>query len=149
MPFSIDKRITSTCFELADWSLSRVFLKNNANYPWFILVPRQDRIQEIDQLSTEQQHVLIDEISTLSQLIKQQFKPDKLNVGTLGNMVPQLHIHVIARFKHDKLWPAGVWQDNQETKLYTENEAKRLLITMRELINMVATGGLEPPTSAL
>ncbi len=115
---TIDPRITTTCFQLADWPLSRVFLKNNANYPWFILVPRQDNIQEIDQLSHPQQHTLIEEITKLSTLVKSRFKPDKLNIGTLGNIVSQLHIHVIARFTHDALWPHGVWQEGVETQPY-------------------------------
>ena len=127
MSFSIDPRITTTCFELGDWPLCRVFLKNNANYPWFILVPRQEHIQEIDQLPMELQHTLIEEISALSRLVKQQFKPDKLNVGTLGNIVSQLHIHIIARFTSDKLWPQGVWQEQQETKPYETDDLEALL----------------------
>lgn len=134
MPFSIDSRIASTCFELGDWPLCRVFLKNNANYPWFILVPRQAHVQEIDELPQALQHTLIEEISRLSQLVKQQFKPNKLNIGTLGNIVPQLHIHVIARFTHDLLWPHGIWQEQQETKPYEADELNRLLTTMHDLI---------------
>lgn len=127
MTFIIDERITSTCFKITDWPLSSVFLKNNANYPWFILVPRHDNLQEIDQLPTALQHTLIEEISALSRMVKNEFKPDKINVGTLGNIVPQLHIHVIARFKHDALWPHSVWQDAQETRAY-ENEALDTLL---------------------
>ena len=136
MTFYIDPRITSTCFELGDWPLSRVFLKDNANYPWFILVPRQENAQEIDQLPVELQHTLIEEISTLSCGVKQQFKPDKLNVGTLGNIVPQLHIHVIARFTHDDLWPQGVWQDLQETRPYEIAGLDGLVKKMRKLLDL-------------
>lgn len=133
MTIAIDHRITSTCFELTDWPLCRVFLKNNASYPWFILVPRVDNIQEIDQLPTSMQHTLIDEISRLSSLIKTQFKPDKVNVGALGNIVSQLHIHVIARFTHDDLWPHSVWQATLVDKPYGEDEAKALLEKMTPL----------------
>lgn len=128
---TIDPRITSTCFKLADWSLSTVFLKNNAHYPWFILVPRHDNIQEIDQLPQSLQHVLMDEISRLSSIVKTQFHPDKLNVGTLGNIVPQLHIHVIARFTHDGLWPQGIWQESQTTRPYNDEEIDQLLEPLR------------------
>ncbi len=131
MNTSIDPRITSTCFTLADWPLSRVFLKNNANYPWFILVPRQDNIQDIDQLPQALQHTLIDEISRLSSIVKAHFQPDKLNVGTLGNMVPQLHIHVIARFTHDMLWPHGIWQASQTTTPYQEDKIHELIELLR------------------
>lgn len=124
---TIDPRIASTCYQLADWPLSRVYLKNNAHYPWFILVPRQDNIQEIDQLPQPLQHQLIEEISQLSTIVKKQFKPDKLNVGTLGNIVSQLHIHVIARFTHDDLWPHGVWQTALTSTPYTDAEIDKLI----------------------
>ena len=117
---TIDPRITDTCFELGDWPLSRVFLKNNAHYSWFILVPRHDFVQEIVELSPSCRHQLIDEISSLSSIIKAYFKPDKLNVGTLGNIVPQLHIHVIGRFTHDPLWPHAIWQSAQTSVPYTQ-----------------------------
>ncbi len=127
MTFFIDQRITSTCFELADWPLCRVYLKNNARHPWFILVPRVDNIQEMDQLSPALQHTLIEEISRLSAIVKSQFKPDKLNVGALGNIVSQIHIHVIARFRHDDLWPHGVWQPALKDVPYEKNALDVLL----------------------
>lgn len=126
MTFLVDHRITSTCSQIAEWPLCRVFLKNNANYPWFILIPRQENIQEIDQLPETLQHTLIQEISKLTSIVKAQFKPHKMNVGALGNVVSQLHIHVVARFTHDKLWPHGVWQE-QEHMPYEENEMKQLI----------------------
>jgi diadenosine tetraphosphate (Ap4A) HIT family hydrolase len=134
MNFSIDPRITSTCFHLADWSLSSVFLKNNANYPWLILVPREAGIQDMDQLPQPLQHTLMDEINRLSAIVKQQFQPDKLNVGTLGNIVSQLHIHVVARYTHDELWPHGIWQAAQTTQPYTHAEIAPLLNTLKRMI---------------
>lgn len=133
MTFAIDSRITSTCFELTNWPLSRVFLKNNAHYPWFILVPRQDNIQEINQLSQSLQHTLIEEVSHLSSIVKTHFKPDKLNVGTLGNIVSQLHIHVIARFTHDNLWPHGVWQNDLTNTPYDKLDLDPLLEQLNKL----------------
>ena len=130
----IDNRISCTCFELGDWPLSRVFLKNNANYPWFILVPRQENITDICQLPSALRHVLIDEISELSSIVSAYFKPDKLNVGALGNMVPQLHLHVIARFTHDELWPHGVWQQAQTTTPYTKEKLDELLMYFRRQV---------------
>ena len=116
---------------LTDWPLCRVFLKNNAAYPWFLLVPRIENIQEIYQLPKASQHQLIDEISQLSTIVNTQFNPDKLNVGTLGNMVSQLHIHVVARFKHDSLWPHGIWQAAQTDILYHEETVNALLKTLK------------------
>ncbi len=134
MTFTVDGRITSSCFELGDWPLSRVYLKNNADYPWLILVPRLNNIQDIDQLAQSSRYLLIDEISQLSSIARACFNPDKLNVGTLGNSVPQLHLHVIARFTHDKLWPHGVWQAAQTTTPYPEESLKPLLIKLKSLI---------------
>jgi diadenosine tetraphosphate (Ap4A) HIT family hydrolase len=134
MGFIVDERITSTCFELGDWSLSRLFLKNNANYPWLILVPRQIDIQELHQLPTSAQHELIEEVGRLSSLVNRYFLPDKLNVGALGNIVSQLHIHVIARFKDDALWPHGVWQAAQIERPYTHEELDALIHPLRCLV---------------
>ena len=135
MTFLIDDRILSTCSEVTDGPLSRVFLKNNANYPWFILVPRQKNIQDIDQLSAQSRHLFMEEISALSSIVKLYFKPDKLNVGSLGNIVPQLHVHVIARFKYDELWPHGVWQSALTTSPYDEHTLKRLISDLRNVVN--------------
>lgn len=132
--FSIDSQILSSCFHLGEWPLSTVLLKNNANYPWLILVPRIQNITEIDQLTQNARALLIEEISTLSSLVKTYFRPDKLNVGTLGNMVAQLHIHVVGRFIRDKLWPQGIWQNAQETSIYSEKELSVLLNDLKTQI---------------
>lgn len=136
MNISIDERITSTCFNLIDWPLSRVFLKNNALYPWLILVPRQDNLQEILQLPQHLQHTLIDEISALSSIVKAYFQPEKLNVGTLGNIVSQLHIHVIGRFSHDDLWPHGVWQAGLESIVYEKEILNKIIPDLQNLLGV-------------
>ena len=130
----IDKRIVSSCFELGDWPLSRVFLKDAVDYPWFILVPRVENIQELYQLSGSIRHQLMDEVSALSTKVQDYFKPDKLNVGTLGNIVSQLHCHVVARFSNDKLWPHGVWQAAQTSSTYSVPQRDALLKDWREII---------------
>ncbi|VEG90074.1 HIT family protein [Legionella spiritensis] len=135
MSFIVDPRIVSTCIELGDWSLSRVFLKNNADYPWLILVPRVDNIQDLDQLPQELQHTLMDEISRLSTLVRDYFTPDKINVATLGNIVSQLHVHVVARFTNDRLWPHGIWQDVQPSPSREENARQTLVEELRIRIN--------------
>ena len=126
MAFHIDSRIESTCIHVCDWPLSRVFLKNNADYPWLILVPRYENVRAMDQLPKSLQHQLMDEISALSTHVREHFKPDAINVGALGNIVQQLHIHVIARFTHDSLWPHSVWQATKDSPLYTEEELNAL-----------------------
>ena len=98
---------------------------NDSQYPWFILVPRQAGLREIIDLSEELQIVFLQESAKLSKLIQQVFTPDKLNVAALGNMVPQLHIHHIARFKSDPAWPAPVWGKLPAIP-YTDEQIKQL-----------------------
>ena len=140
MTFLVNNQILSTCFEVADGPLSCILLKNNANYPWLILVPRQENIQDIDQLSRQSRDLFMEEISQLSSIVKQYFKPDKLNIGALGNIVPQLHMHIIARYKHDELWPHGVWQSAQTTHPYTESTRNQLIGDLRNLLNQSCDG---------
>ncbi|WP_042142497.1 MULTISPECIES: HIT domain-containing protein [unclassified Pseudoalteromonas] len=107
--FELAPELKRDCIELADWPLCKVLLLNDSQYPWFILVPRQNYLKEIIDLSEQDQIVFIKESAILSKLIQEVFNPDKLNVAAIGNMVPQLHIHHIARFKNDVAWPAPVW----------------------------------------
>lgn len=92
-----------------DWPLCQLRLINDKHYPWFILVPRQNDIREIIDLSNEDQLLLWQESQKLSRLLKQCYAPDKLNIAALGNMVRQLHLHHIGRFTSDAAWPAPVW----------------------------------------
>ena len=125
MLFSLAPELARDCIELADWPLCKVLLMNDSQYPWFILVPRQAGLREIIDLSEELQIVFLQESAKLSKLIQQVFTPDKLNVAALGNMVPQLHIHHIARFKSDPAWPAPVW--GKLTAIpYTDEQIKQL-----------------------
>ena len=82
---------------------------HDANYPWFILVPERDNITEIYQLSCEDQWQLTQESSYLAQCLAKAFTAEKINVAALGNVVPQLHIHHIVRYRNDPAWPAPVW----------------------------------------
>jgi diadenosine tetraphosphate (Ap4A) HIT family hydrolase len=82
---------------------------NNQQYPWVILVPRVEDAVELIDLSQAQQHELMDEISLVSKVLNQSYDPDKLNIATIGNIVRQLHIHVVARYRSDPAWPSPVW----------------------------------------
>lgn len=94
---------------VARFALSDLQLMDDANHPWLILVPRVENAVEWVDLDEAQQAELTREISRASRLLKSVFEPHKLNVAALGNMVPQLHIHVIARFREDIAWPRPVW----------------------------------------
>ena len=94
---------------LASFTLCELRLMDDANYPWLILVPRIADATELIDLDADQRHRLTDEIDIVARALRGLLQPDKLNVAALGNMVPQLHVHVIARFRDDPGWPAPVW----------------------------------------
>ncbi|TWE02208.1 diadenosine tetraphosphate (Ap4A) HIT family hydrolase [Pseudomonas sp. AG1028] len=107
--FVLDSRLQQDTFVLGDLPLSRVLLSNDARYPWFILVPRREDVTEVFQLSAEDQQALWAETALLGEVLKDAFKADKINIATLGNVVSQLHMHVIVRYRTDDAWPAPVW----------------------------------------
>ena len=82
---------------------------NDARYPWIIAVPRRNKIREIYELKSRDQLLLLREINLMAEIIKSKFKSDKINIGAMGNIVPQLHIHIVGRKENDPAWPAPVW----------------------------------------
>lgn len=107
--FDLDQRLQEDTFVLGDFPLCRLLLSKDANYPWFILVPRRADISELFQLSDGDQAQLWKETTFLAETLKDSFAADKMNVATLGNVVSQLHMHVIVRKRNDPAWPAPVW----------------------------------------
>lgn len=107
--FHLHDRLEADTAPVAQLPLCRVLLMDNRVWPWLILVPAQPGLTEIHQLSREDQHRLVDEIALASRTLEVLFAPDKINVGALGNLVSQLHVHVIARSKGDPAWPGPVW----------------------------------------
>jgi len=122
--FTLDHRLDESSLFIEDWPLCRVALKNDTTWPWLYLVPRHDGIREIYELTTADQAQLVKEISLASRALKELYQPDKINTAALGNMVPQLHIHVFARFKNDPAWPKPVWAVQQDEIPYTEKTAR-------------------------
>ena len=108
-PFELHPQLAKDSIWLADWPLCQVRLINDQNYPWFLLVPRRIGARDIIDLTDDDQMLLWQESRKLSLWLRQQFQPEKLNVAALGNLVPQLHLHHIARFSYDAAWPAPVW----------------------------------------
>lgn len=107
--FVLHERLAADTVPLDDWPLCRVLLMNDASYPWLILVPRRAGLSELHDVAPGDMPQLVDEICQASRALQSSFAPDKINVGALGNMVAQLHIHVIARFRDDPAWPGPVW----------------------------------------
>ncbi|MDQ7003971.1 MAG: HIT domain-containing protein [Ghiorsea sp.] len=102
-------QLKKDCFILGRFELCLLLLINDNQYPWFILVPQRENISEIHQLSENEQQQLMRESSLLGKTIETAFHADKINIAALGNMVPQLHIHHIVRYKDDAAWPKPVW----------------------------------------
>ena len=107
--FCLDERLAASTHEVARWALSCVLLKDDANFPWLILVPERPSLTELHDLKPGDLETVTDEIVRASRALQAVFKPGKINVAALGNQVPQLHIHVIARFADDPAWPRPVW----------------------------------------
>lgn len=107
--FVLHERLAADTVFLASWPLSDLLLMNDAHYPWLILVPRRAGVSEVFQLSEVDQQQLLKESSWLGKWLMVQFNGDKLNVAALGNLVPQLHVHHVVRFRSDVAWPAPVW----------------------------------------
>lgn len=107
--FELHPQLASDTQPVAHLPLCDLLLMDDANHPWLILVPRVPDAVEIIDLPEDAQAELIREISTASRALRTAFKPDKINVAALGNMVPQLHVHLIARYTSDIAWPRPVW----------------------------------------
>jgi len=107
--FTFHERLARDTVPVADGPLSFVRLMNDRTYPWLVLVPRRSDLREMHDLTATEQGQLMVEITAASRCLERLFASDKINVGALGNLVPQLHIHVIARFTSDPAWPGPVW----------------------------------------
>ncbi|MDP4024308.1 HIT family protein [Methylobacterium sp. NEAU 140] len=113
--FDLDPRLAADTVHLGDLALSRVLLMDDARFPWLILVPRRPGLCEITDLPPEEAALLWEEIRTGVGVMQALAKPDKVNVGALGNVVAQLHVHVVGRFRSDPAWPGPVWGHGART----------------------------------
>ena len=107
--FELHPQLDKDCLVLGDFPLCRLLLNNDSHYPWFILVPRREQITEVFELNEQDPLQLHRESLHLSRVLHDVFRADKLNVAALGNMVSQLHVHHIVRYREDAAWPAPVW----------------------------------------
>ncbi|WP_106476178.1 HIT domain-containing protein [Phytohalomonas tamaricis] len=112
-PFELHSRLAADTAPIASLPLCHVLLMNDARYPWVILVPAVANIREIYDLTHSDQTKLWQEITAVGETLMTHFNGDKLNIGALGNQVPQLHVHVIVRFGDDAAWPGPVWGQGQ------------------------------------
>lgn len=133
MSFSLDPRLEADTHAIGDFALSRVVLMDEARFPWLILVPRICGARELIDLDEGDQRNLIAELNFVGRALEAQLKPDKLNIAALGNHVPQLHVHVIARFTHDAAWPDPVW-GRGERVAYARAEREARIARLRDAL---------------
>ncbi|MEE8333991.1 MAG: HIT family protein [Alphaproteobacteria bacterium] len=107
--FELDPRLEADTVPVTELVLCRVLLMNDARFPWAILVPRQPGLCELTDLGVDDRETLMGEIAAVSDALTTLYKPEKINVGALGNIVRQLHIHIVARNSGDTAWPGPVW----------------------------------------
>ncbi len=131
--FDLHDQLAEDCVVVGHFPLSMVLLSKDANYPWCILVPRRKGLREIHHMSREDRLQLSDESCHLSEVMADLYVPDKINVAALGNMVPQLHVHHIARFKRDLAWPSPVW-GMAEPSQYSEDALNDRLEHLRSAL---------------
>lgn len=132
--FLIDPIIEQNSIFISNLGLSTVFLKNDKENPWFILVPRKAGAVELIDLNHEEQTMLMEEITIVSEFLKSHYRPHKMNVGSLGNIVTQLHVHVIARSPTDRAWPGPIW-GTPTTQEFDDNEVENIKSNFAEFLD--------------
>ena len=119
--FKLHPRLIQDSIPVGEFELSNLLIHRDASYPWFILVPKKPDITEIYHLSNQERMQLIKESCLLAETMAKLFAPDKINIAALGNMVPQLHVHHVARYKNDASWPNPVWAAAPQTEYKKDN----------------------------
>jgi len=131
----IHPQLRNDCLILGHLGLCHLLLMQEANYPWFILVPDREAITEIHQLDEADQQQLMRESVSLSRALETVFAPDKLNIASLGNIVPQCHIHHIVRYRTDAAWPAPVW-GRVPLKEYSEDALAHVVDAVKQALSL-------------
>jgi diadenosine tetraphosphate (Ap4A) HIT family hydrolase len=129
MSFKLNKKFLKSSHYIKDLKLCSIWLHDNSQFPWLILIPKRNKVTDISDLNSKDQIQLIKEIVFVSKIMKKLFKTSKLNVEKVGNIVPQLHIHIIARFKKDSSWPLSVWV--VKGKCYSVKALKEVISKIR------------------
>lgn len=132
--FTLDERLKNDTFFIKDLKISQLLLMNDRQYFWFILVPKKENLVELIDLSFDEQKIILAEINEVSKILKEEFKVDKINIATLGNVVKQLHIHVIGRFKNDEVFPKPVW-GHSIVKPYAVEKVDKIINKVKNLLD--------------
>ncbi len=130
--FKIHKKFEKTTHYIADLKLCQIRLQDNAKFPWIMLIPKRNKVSQILDLNRKDQIRLMDEIQYCSKIMKKNFPCDNLNVEKVGNIVPQLHIHIVPRHKKDSSWPLSIWV--VKGKPYTKLALTKMIAKLQKII---------------
>ena len=132
MTTALHPLLAKDCLPIVSLGVCRVYLQNNSNFPWLVLIPMREDLSEIFDMSIEDYEQVMSEVRAITKHFASFTGADKMNVATLGNVVPQLHIHIIARFKNDPAWPNPVW-NALPPKPYAQDKAELLIKELRAI----------------
>ena len=130
--FKLDRKFLKSSHHITDLKLCTIRLNDNSKFPWLILIPKRKKVTDMSDLKSKDQILLMKEIVYVSKIMKKLFKTSKLNVEKIGNIVPQLHIHIIARSKKDCSWPLSVWV--VKGKNYSKTALKVIVDKLRKAL---------------
>ncbi len=135
MSFELHPQLAKDTSVIGHFPLTIALLHKDNAVPWVILVPKREKLKELHHLPMQEQQQFLLESQAVSQALEATFRPDKLNLGALGNMVPQLHVHHIARFKDDVAWPGPVW-GNTQGDFRSEEEQQAILSKIQNVLSL-------------
>jgi len=144
MSFALHPQLARDCHRLGRFELGLLLLMNDAQYPWFVLVPQRAGLREVYELEESDQALLLRESTALSRALMSAFRGDKLNLAALGNMVPQLHLHHIVRHVGDPAWPAPVW-GRHPPRPYPPDQLEQRRAALRPLLPAAFVEDYAPP----
>lgn len=131
--FELHPQLAADTVPVHELTLSSLRLMNVAELPWLVLIPRREGTVDLVDLADEDQQQLMREISYVGKIVREEFTAHKLNIASLGNVVPQLHVHIVVRYTHDSAWPKPVW-GNIAMDTYTPQELTRMTEKLRSVI---------------
>ena len=134
MSFKLDKKFLKSSYYITDLKLCTIRLNDNSKFPWLILIPKRNKITDMSDLKSKDQILLMKEIVYVSKIMKKLFKTSKLNVEKIGNVVSQLHIHIVARYNKDSSWPFSVWvvKGKSYDKKIVESFIKKIRLNIKK-----------------
>lgn len=131
--FTLHEQLAKDCTIIGELPQCKLLMMNDANYPWCVLVPMRPNLREWYELDETDQQQLLAETNALAKYLQKNTGAKKMNIGALGNMVQQLHVHVIARFENDAAWPAPVW-GKVPAQPYSDTELEKMRVLLKQFI---------------